>query len=162
MGLLVLGEVLKTGDQNATPPTFFHRFTPNYFMELKAIQSWVVKHGAPTCDGISLGLYAMASVFGERRLIAQSNTSWQVSEVSSSTYAVKQLYFNFDNAILLRKDTEYAVSLLLENYTGDDDNHIAWVRDWPDPVTSFAGEADLNSLNTYPFRFGIIGREVRP
>ena len=162
MGLLALGEVLKTGDQNATPPTFFHRFTPNYFIELKAIQTWVVKYGTPTCDGISLGLYAMSSVFGTRSLIAQSDTSWQVSEVSSSNSAIKQLYFNFNNAILLRKDTEYAVSLLLENYTGDDDNHIAWVRDWPNPVTPFAGSSNLNALNTFPFRFGIIGREVRP
>lgn len=162
MGLIVIGEVLKTGDQTATPPTFFHRFTPTIWFELRVVQTWVVKYATPTADGIGLALYAYNSTTGSRELIATSTTSWQVSEISSDNYGVKQLYFEFPNAPTLKPDTEYCVSLLTENYVGDDDNHIAWVRAWPDPIVDFVGSDDFNSLNRFPFQVGLIGREVRP
>jgi len=162
MGLIVIGETLKTGDQTATPPTFFHRFTPTIWLELKVAQTWGVKYNAPTSDPIGLALYSYNSVNGSRELIATAATTWQVSEISSDNYGLKQLYFEFTNAPTLRPGTEYAISLLLPNYTGDDDNHIAWVRSWPDHIVDFAGSDQFRALNRFPFQVGFIGREVRP
>lgn len=162
MGLIVIGEALKTGDQATTPPTFFHRFTPTIWFEMRAVQTWVVKYNSPTSDPIGLALYAYNSINGSRELIATSETVWQISEISSDIYGVKQLYFEFLNAPTLRPGTEYAISLLLPNYVGDDDNHIAWVRSWPDHIVDFTGSDQFRALNRFPFLVGFIGREVRP
>jgi len=156
----VVGEWLATSDMAATPPTPFHRFTPTFFYEVKAFQTWVVKYGTPTMDPMTLELRAYNPVTNERTLIATSITQWQLSEIGSDNYALKQLYFEFDQPPILRKGTEYTVNLKIPNYVGTADNHIAWVHAWNDPIVAFSGA--LEQLSTFPFQVGIIGREVRP
>lgn len=162
MGLIVIGEVLKTGNQETDPPTFFHRFTPEIWFELLVVQTWVVKYLNPTTDPIGMALYSVDPTTQIRKLLATAETVWQLSEISSSNYAVKQLYFKFAQAPTLAPGVEYALSLLTPNYVGDDDNHLAWVRSWPDPIVDFTGSDQLRALNRFPFQVGLIGREVRP
>lgn len=161
MGLGVVGQVLNTADMSATPPKYFHRFTPKIFFELKCVQLWVVKYGNPFSDPIGLELRSYSAT-GERILIATSEQSWGVSEISSEDYALKQLFFDFQKCPTLRMGTEYSVNLIMPLYVGTDDNHIAWVKAWPDPIVPFPGSDNFNRLDQFPFQVGLIGREVRP
>lgn len=162
MGLVVAAEQIFTGDQSTTPPTFFHRFTPTIFLELKAVRLWVVKYGTPTLDALGCELRSYDSVGGGRTLIQAAQNVWQLSEISSDNYGVKEVYFDWLNPILLKKGVEYTINLTLDNYVGDATNHIAWVRAWPDPIVAFSGSTTYINLNKFPFQVGLIGREVRP
>lgn len=164
MQLGVFAEPILTGDQDSTPPKWFTIITPKIWFEIFVIQTWLVKYGPVVFDTVSLAIYSLqgAGGTGHRELIAKSSTVWQPSELSSDFAGIKQVYFKFDNPPLLKKGTAYAISLVFENYTGTPDAHVAWVREYNDPIVPFAGQNDFTRLHKFPFRCGLIGREVRP
>lgn len=158
----VAAQPLDTADMAVSPAKYYHRFTPTIFFELKAIQTWVVKHGNPPGDPFGLELRSYTPGSEIRILLATSMTTWGINEISSENYACKQVFFEFEKPILLRKGTEYSCNLTIPLYTGTPDNHMAWVRQWPKPLKSFAGDSNPNALGQYPFHVTFIGREARP
>lgn len=158
----VVGQVFKTADLAVDGGTYFHRFSPNIFVELKALQIWIVKYGSVSTDPIGLELRSSYASGNVRKLIATASNTWTPAQITSENYAVKQIYFEFDRPVLLRKDTEYTLNLKAANYVGTDDAHIAWVKAWPDPIVDFVGSSNFNRIDQFPFHVALIAREVRP
>ena len=162
MSYAVVGEVLKTADMATSPPTFFHRFDVNRMMELKAVRLQVVKYGVPSLSSLGLELrsgYQAGS--GGRGLIATASTTYTLAGISTANYSCAEIFFEFDQAPLLAPNVEYTLNLTASGYTGDDDNHLAWVRTYPDPIVSFSGSTTFEQLGRFPFHVALITREVR-
>lgn len=162
MSFDVVAERLDTADLSASPPTFFSRFTLDKTAELKAIRTWIVKYGTPGLTTLGLELRTgYNSVTGARELIATSSKTWTLADISSSNYACKEIWFDWDNAPLLKAGIEYTLNLVAAGYTGSDTDHLAWVRTYPDTVGPFSGSTNYNTLNRFPFQIAMITREAR-
>lgn len=159
-GLVV--ETLASADLTASVPTFFHRFTMDAMVELRAIRTWVMKYGTPTMTDLKMELRTgYDATSGGRLLLATSTKQWAIGDISSSTYAAKEIWFNWDNAPLLKPGVEYTLNLKSASYFADASNFIAWRRTWPDPIVPFTGSTSYQNLNRFPFEVGLITREVR-
>lgn len=162
MGLYLVGDVLKTGDLGSTPG-YLLRFTVDRTLELKAIRTMLVRYGTPTFTSLSMDLRSARDsvVFAGGETIARSSNSWTLSGLFSQAYGVKETYFEWDSAPLLVPNTPYAFALYSSDYVGTDSDHLAWIKNWPDPYNAPANFTDDAQLGTLPYRLGLIAREVR-
>lgn len=160
---LVIGDVLKTGDLGSSP-TYLHRFTVDRAMELKAIRTMLVRHGAPTWTALYMDLRSARDsvAFNGGDVIARSSNSWTRAELFSESYGFKETYFEWDAAPLLVPNTPYCFALYSSDYVGTDDDHLAWIKNWPDPYNPpAAGYDGDNDILILPYKMAMITREVR-
>lgn len=161
MSFGIVGEVLMTADMAASPPTFFHRFTVPKMMELKAVRTWIVKYLDPTFTALYMELRSGYNTGGARMLLARSTKSYSFADLDTANYSAKEIYFDWDNAPMLAPNVEYTLNLYASDYVGDETNHLAWARSWPDPIVPIIGAPDASQLGVYPFHVGLITRVVR-
>lgn len=153
----VFGETLLTADFSGSP-VYYQPFTLNQNTVLKAIRTWVVVYNSPSFTSLGLRIYSSVSS-APAQLIATSDTTWTLAQITSEANAVREIYFEFNNALSLNGEDQYHVVLWGNGYTGTDSSHVAWVRAFPDPVNSGYTPA-IETINRAPFKVAFIGDDL--
>ena len=111
------------------------KITPLHDAHVKSLHSRFVFHGRPDLTGLRLSIHEMNGdgSIGHALSGGISSKAWTRNEVSSEDFAVKELWFEFDNPPFLQEGDSYFVVPSADSYAGDSDDHVAWVRAWPDP-----------------------------
>lgn len=160
MSFRVYGEKLMTADMSGIPRMFCRFILPTN-RNIRAFRTWVVYYNNPSFTALFLDIYSKRpsnnnsspNIFPGTKLF-RSDKSWAPADISNQAYAVKELYFDFNEPIALRADT-YCAVLYASGYTGTDASHIAWRRGWPDPNISNI-TATMSNLTIIPPHFGVI------
>lgn len=120
------------------------KFIPNKNLFLSMLGGWLINHNA-TFTGLTMKIYSNRSN-DLGKLIATSTSSYANTDITTESYGWKWVYFEFSDIPLKNGETYWAV-LDADTYTGTDDNHIAWSKDWPKAInTTNATETALDSV----------------
>ncbi len=119
---------------------------------LKTIRSSFVIYGDIDITSISGEIYKMSSVQGvPGALVGESENAHLKADISGNDYRIADLYFSFDK-IALSKNTDYVFLPKLNGYTYDVNQHIAWIKSWPNQIHG----QDANDLVVAPYECSVI------
>lgn len=148
------GEKLETADMSGTLRVF-QPFVLEKSRDIKAFKTWLIYFNSPVFTNLYLRVYSDRDGY-PGSLLWTSDKYWTSSEVSTEAYAAKELWFDFDNPISLRKNTTNHLVLYASGYTGDGLTHLAWVRGIPDPNNEIDITINTKNVARVPFYLGVI------
>jgi hypothetical protein len=149
----IYAERLESADLSGSKFQKFFSSTENYF--IAGVRSWFVVFGNPQLERLRLYVYELNVDGTLGAEIARSQTSFDLADLKTDTYAAKELYADFSPKCFLNKNDSYAVVPKAEVYVADASNHIAWVRAWADPVTNYT--PTYVDLAVAPFKVQFVG-----
>lgn len=146
------GDPLTTAE--ASNKSRYLRFSPSQNTVLLAMRTWIILFNPSSFTNLRCKIY------GDRDgmpagLIGTSSNSWDRGDLLETyDYGTKEIYFEFSPKISLQQNLYYHFVLNLDNYSANDDSHIAWRKGWPDPIY---GTATFENLLRSPYIFALIG-----
>lgn len=158
MGWRVFGERFETADFSGSPRVY-QKITFNSDIVLLAIRTSFIVYNDPTFTALSLKIYSNNAGAPGKLLHTSTNT---VSKTSLCTLenGVKECYFEFTNKPMFKGLDSYILVPACTGYTGDEDEHLAWMRAFPDGVYDTNVDQTFENLCLRPFQLTVIGAEV--
>lgn len=154
MSWRVYGEIFETADMSGAPRVF-QPFIPAKNQIVKAIRTWVIFFNSPVFSGLTMKIYSNYSN-APVSLLWTSDRSLIPADFSTEAYAAKELYFDFENPIFLRKNDTYHVTLSASGYTGNSSSHLSWMRGYPDPNNEIDVTVNQVNIGRMPFYLGVV------
>lgn len=148
------GERLETADMSGSPRVY-QPISFDQKRNVKAFKTWIVYFNTPAFTALYLDVYSNRSEL-PGSLLFRSSKSWTTADVSSDSYAAKELWFDFDNPISFKKEDTYHLALYASDYTGNSNTHIAWIRGIPDPNNTIDISINTKNISRTPFYLGVI------
>lgn len=158
MAWSVYAERIDTADV-AGQPRVIQKVELNKKIALKAVRTWVILFGAPDFDVLEMRIYSQRGTALGRHICTFDKT-WTRAELSTEDYAVKEIYFDFNDPKFLSAHDQYYFVLFPTTYTGTVDSHVAWVRGIPDLANETDIDLTIENAARAPFHLGFIGAAV--
>ena len=136
-------------DSDLTDATVYQGMQFDFNVVLKAVRVWVIVYNDPTFTSLNMKIYSNQSSAPGSVLYTSTNT-WAKADVHTSDYAVKELYFEFNDVALISGKMHYFV-INASGYSGASaTSHLAWKYAYPDPVYETGVTLDKVKAGTYP------------
>lgn len=158
----MIGKPISTAEMALTVPTISQRWRlptskPNSLLQGAGVG--LIFHDS-LFTNLSLELWSDRSG-SPSKLIATSQTTWTKTQVDAQfplDYKVVFMGFEF-TPVPIRKGVYYHLALRATGYTGNDDNHIAWRHQYPDPAYAVSFDEEVVNAAWYPLEAMIFAAE---
>jgi hypothetical protein len=85
-------------------------------------------------------------------LLATSDNTQLKADITSEDNAFKQIWFDFSPEVSIRAgDTYHVVLNWTGAYTFADDSHVAWAKDFPQPINPEGYTPDMITIGVCPY-----------
>lgn len=155
----VWGTIYNTSDASNTNISQKVKFTSNQL--IVAARTWVVVYNNPTFTSISLKIYSdRAGTPG--KLLHTCDTARVKTDLVTLANALIEPYFEFNapDGIPVKANDSYHFVLNMSGYTGDQTSHLAWKKDFPDPVYRDNLNYEFEDLLVAPHAITFISAEL--
>ncbi len=139
-------------------PVVFQPFTLPNITRLKAVRSWFIAYNNPTFTQLEMRIYAN-NLGMPTDLLHTFDKVWTLSEITSSAYAAKELYFDFTTPIWLRSGTLYHLVPWVTGASFSVGSHLSWVKGFPDPNMGTSLDVGNQNIAQLPAYAAFIGGE---
>ncbi len=158
MAWRVWGEILTTSDLNGTSTRVAQKVIFNDDLIVKACRAWFVVYNNPTFTTLGFKIYADNNNSPGALLFSSS----QITKAEMVTLAngVKEVYFELNDYAFQATDVYWFVPFVTGAYVGNDTQHLAWKKAWPDPVYRTNVDSGAEKLHVAPYDLYFIGSEL--
>ncbi len=155
------GEPFLTADFSSTPVKYQPFKVEDNFL-LKACRSYFILYNSAAFTSIQMRIYSNAPLTSTpSQLLFTSSTSRTKAQLfPANTNGFKETFFEFSTYPNLKSGETYHFVPWISGYTGDASSHVAWVRDFPDPVNRTNLTVETKNLAVFPFRVYAIGADL--
>lgn len=154
MSIKAYGTVIYTADMGAQP-TVFQPFEPTRNRVIKAIRSTIIFFGDPDFSTLELEIWKLKD--GLLRSLIVSSLPREKASIFTLDHAIKSVYFEFETYPSYRKETQVALVLRANDYTGTDTSHIAWVREANPFMVHSVDPIGSAEITRSPYIFSVVG-----
>ena len=98
--------VIETGDLSGTAINQKVKFNSN--ISLKAIRTWFVSYNNPVFTNLRMKIYSNYND-GPLKLLHTSTNAWSSGQITSATYGLREIYFEFAEPFKKGADEYYVV-----------------------------------------------------
>lgn len=155
MAYRVFGEELFTSHFSGSPVFYQKVIMPDYHAVLDGVKTSVIVYNNPSFTSLEMRLYSMKNN-SLRQLIATSEVKTK-AEIITESNGIRNVPFVFSTRRTLYANDYYGFVLWANGYTGDGSSHIAWMKDFPDPVNPEGLTVSYDYLIKFPYRLALIG-----
>jgi hypothetical protein len=151
----VYGEQIFTADVAGSTPVHFQKFKlPSDFV-IACIRARIEIFNNPSFSTAQMRIYSNRG----NNPISLLFTSLAVPKESihSLNYARKEVPFIFNPKPMLKGGDHYHAVLWLNNYTGNENSHVAWIRGFPDPINPTNYTTTGEKIAVAPFEIALFG-----
>jgi hypothetical protein len=153
----VYGEILATADLSSNLRVY-QKVIFNRNITVRAMRTSFIVFNDPAFTDVSFNVYSMEGNT-PKKLLYQSTNVFTKAAMISDTNGIREVFFEFDNAIFKGTDS-YAFVPRGTSYTGTVSSHLAWKRGWPDPVHRLNVTSNVADIQRAPFDLYFIGSEL--
>lgn len=139
-------------------PVFFQPVRFNRDLILHGVRSTVNFYNNPTLTSLEMRVYTYKSQT-PRQLIVTSSVQLKSACITEANGA-RDIPFFFSPRHSFIGGDWYAFVLWANGYTGDETSHIAWMKDFPDPVNPTGLTLGMEDIAGAPFRLSFIGANL--
>jgi hypothetical protein len=149
MTLRVWGEAYQTADATGTGKSLLFIYEKDCL--LKAVKPSIIIYGDPAFTAISAAIHADNAGSPGALLATSSNTQTKAA-ITTLANAFKQVWFDFLPTVALEAYAPYHVVLNLSGgYTYSESSHVAWAKDFPQPINPLGQTPLMTKLGINPF-----------
>lgn len=139
-------------------PRVYQPFTLTKNLKLKALRTSFVFYGSPAYTSLGMRIYDDKGGV-PTTLKATFDKIWAPAELLTLNYGVKEIWFDFDNALWLRKGTKYHLAPYIVGSSFSGASHVSWVHGFPDPNTETLATLSIANIMNVPYFMALIGAE---
>jgi len=148
------GSVIETGELSATATK--QAFILKRHATLRAVRLWIIAYNSPIFANLTMKIYSNnAQTSAPGIVIKSSTTSYQPANIYTLNNAIREIYFQFDDAVLEADDTYWAV-LQATSYTFSDASHLAVLKSFPNPINTTTATSEMRKVFEWPWQMTFI------
>lgn len=157
MAWTVWGDDWEDGQLSNTDKSLTIRFNDNYI--IRAIRTWIIVYNDPVFTNLNMKFYSnevVSAVNTPKKLLTTSTDVRTKAEIHTLPYAVKEIYFTFDN-FPVQGNTYYNLVINGTGYVPTGSSYLAWMKGFPDPVYASNYVPALETIPLAPYQLYAIG-----